>query len=187
MQCLQSSLFISLLVIFIQATTAGQLSCSRQGPDWPQQYKQRTPFCVQLTDSISLQYALSAEDTTVLWDLRASKLPADTSFIGVGLSDLGGMKGSDIALFNRTSSDSRQLVDAHATGFVAPVADTQQDMKLLSLAFSNNTLTATWVRPLVPCSDATQDLPLAVGMPIFLIWAHGPSWASMGPLAGATS
>lgn len=121
MKCLQA-LFISLLVIFIQAT-AGQLSCSRQGPDWPQRCQQRTPFCVQLTDSTSLQYALSAAGTAGR-DLRV-KLPADTSYIGVGLSELGGMKGSDIALFNKTESDSWQLVDAHATGFVAPAADTQ--------------------------------------------------------------
>jgi hypothetical protein len=98
------------------------------------------------------------------------------------------MKGSDIALFNKSSDNSWQLIDAHATGFVAPAADVQQDVKLLSLAFSNNnTLAATWLRPLVPCatgSEATQDLPLAVGMPIFLIWAYGPSWAYHGDNRG---
>jgi hypothetical protein len=146
--------------------------------------------------NIALHYTLNT-DTSVMFNVEAV-LPADTAYFGLGLSELGSMKGADMAIFHNTqlskgapaTTSTNQaggwaLVDSYATGFVTPVADTHQDVDLLSLSYtaSNNTLHASWLRPLVPCDDE-QDLPLAVGMPVHVIWAYGPSWAYHGPNRG---
>lgn len=168
-------------------------------------------FCVQLNPNITLQYALVGSDQ-VLFHVDAS-LPPNTAYFGLGLSELGSMKGADMAIFHHSNSNSQasavssqpqegsttnsiagwHLVDSYAPGFVTPVADSQQDVKLLDLSYSasNNTLSATWQRPLVPCvvnggggggdqAASEEDLPLAVGMPVHVIWAHGRSWAYHG-------
>lgn len=131
----------------------------------------------------------------VMFDVTAL-LPAGTTWLGIGLSELGSMKGADMSILTSTGSGSlatttsntvagsMQLVDSYAPGFVAPVTDDHQDLKLLSLstqAAGNNSvlLTATWLRPLAPC-DTAQDLPLAVGMPVHLLWAHGQAWGYHG-------
>jgi hypothetical protein len=78
------------------------------------------------------------------------------------------------------------LADSYAPGFVMPVVDAQQDLKLLSLSYSaaNSTLRATWLRPLVPCDDL-HDLPLAEGMPVYVLWAYGSSWGYHGASRGS--
>jgi hypothetical protein len=152
-------------------------------------------YSVQLTPNITLRYTLNS-NSSVLFDVEAV-LTADTVYFGLGLSELGSMKGADMAIFHNTqlskgaaTTTTNQaggwaLVDSYAPGFVTPVADTHQDIKLVSLSYtpSNNTLHVSWLRPLVPC-DEQQDLPLAVGMPVHVIWAHGPSWAYHGPNRG---
>jgi hypothetical protein len=71
-----------------------------------------------------------------------------------------------------------QLVDAYAPGFVRPVADKQQDTKLLGVSSAaNGTLLAAWQRHVAPC-DA-QDLPLP-STPIHVLWAYGSSWGYHG-------
>lgn len=152
-------------------------------------------YSVQLTPNITLRYTLNS-NSSVLFDVEAV-LPADTVYFGLGLSELGSMKGADMAIFHNTqlskgaaTTTTNQaggwaLVDSYAPGFVTPVLDTHQDVKLVSLSYtpSNNTLHASWLRPLVLC-DKQQDLPLAVGMPVHVFWAYGPSWAYHGPNRG---
>lgn len=200
---------IIVLSLFVVIYTAASLPCRGYGQDWPEQYNPGNStavsnstgsFCVQLTDNITLQYVIAGN--AVLFDLQAV-LPKDTAYFGLGLSELGSMKGSDMAIFNNSKpSDSQaagtnaaaksgpsnfRLVDSYAAGFILPVADKQQDLQLVSSSYAvragDSSLNATWVRPLVPC-DKDQDLPLAVGMPVHLIWAHGSSWAYHGPDRG---
>lgn len=176
-------------------------------PSWPQQYvtaamantNSSGVLCVQLSSNIALQYVVAGD--SIMFDVEA-RLPNNTAYLGVGLSQLGSMKGTDMAILHNTaaeavdssSSTSRLasnrasgwwLVDSYASGFVQPVDDDHQDLKLVSLRYSssNSTLRATWIRPLVPCDDS-QDLPLTVGMPVHIIWAYGSFWAYHGPNRG---
>jgi len=198
------------LVLIAAFSAAHSLPCSAVDTSWMGQYNVSAsssgPYCVQLTNDITLQYALVGND--VLFHVEAV-VSAATAYLGIGLSELGSMKGSDMAIFhnsqlsrpaaatadadpsdaNTTSTNSIagwRLVDSYAQGFMAPTPDTQQDLKLRSLSFSptNNTLSATWLRPLVPC-DETQDLPLAVGMPFYILWAYSDRWGYHGANRGS--
>jgi hypothetical protein len=180
----------SLLLLLAACMISNTLPCSASGAS-----SATGSYSVQLTPNITLRYTLNS-DSSVLFDVQAV-LSADTAYFGLGLSELGSMKGADMAIFHNTqlskgaaTTPTNQaggwtLVDSYAPGFVTPVPDTRQDIKLVSLSYtpSNNTLHASWLRPLVPC-DEQQDLPLAVGMPVHVIWAYGPSWAYHGPNRG---
>ncbi|KAF6259531.1 PHM/PNGase F domain-containing protein [Scenedesmus sp. NREL 46B-D3] len=99
-----------------------------------------------------------------------AQLPPKTAYLGLGLSELGSMKGA--------AAPGWQLVDAYAPGFVQPVPDSQQDTKLLGLSkASNGTLLAAWQRHVAPCD--MQDLPLP-STPIYVLWAYGSSWGYHG-------
>eukprot|EP00775_Hariotina_reticulata_P006321 gene6321-6556_t len=128
---------------------------------------------VQLGESIWLHWGVSGDvssSRTVTFGVTAS-LPAATSYLGIGLSELGSMKGADVWLLNKTSSGSWELVDAYAPGFVKPVADAHQDLKLLGVESNGNgSLIAAWRRFLAPCD--LQDLPIIADTPIHVIWAH---------------
>jgi hypothetical protein len=199
-------------MVFFVFQTAGSLPCRGYGQDWPEQYlpaaagnstagsNSTSLFCVQLTDNITLQYFIA--NNAVLFDLQAV-IPKGTAYFGLGLSELGSMKGADMAIFNNSKpsdpaaapvsgSDTSslsvfRLVDSYAAGFIRPVADTQQDLRLVSSSYAthatDSSLNTTWVRSLVPC-DEDQDLPLAVGMPVYLMWAYGSSWAYHGSNRG---
>jgi hypothetical protein len=81
------------------------------------------------------------------------------------------MKGADVWMLTKTSSGSWKLVDAYAPGFVKPVEDAHQDLKLLGVeSNANGSLTAAWSRFLAPCD--LQDLPIIADTPIHVIWAH---------------
>eukprot|EP00775_Hariotina_reticulata_P006322 gene6322-6557_t len=89
------------------------------------------------------------------------------------------MKGADVWLLNKTSSGSWELVDAYAPGFVKPVADAHQDLKLLGVERNGNgSLIAAWRRFLAPCD--LQDLPIIADTPIHVIWAYQKNWGYHG-------
>eukprot|EP00775_Hariotina_reticulata_P011249 gene11249-11398_t len=115
-----------------------------------------------------------------------AQLPPGTAYVGIGLSQLGGMKGADIWLFNNSMDGSGWfLTDAYAAGFVAPVADFHQDITLLGIqSSSNGTLTAAWSRFLEPCD--LQDLPITIDVPLRVIWAYQEAWGYHGSTTRGT-
>eukprot|EP00775_Hariotina_reticulata_P010022 gene10022-10177_t len=123
-------------------------------------------------------------DAVITFVVRA-QLPADTRFLGIGLSDLGSMKGADIFLFTRArgSSGKWTLKDAYARGFETPVADKQQDLTLLGVQYSSdNTLTAAWQRYVTPCDR--RDIPIPATTPLYVIWAHASTLGYHGSNRG---
>eukprot|EP00878_Enallax_costatus_P003205 GHUV01003406.1.p1 GENE.GHUV01003406.1~~GHUV01003406.1.p1 ORF type:complete len:494 (+),score=127.29 GHUV01003406.1:164-1645(+) len=134
----------------------------------------QVPRCTQLNKDITLRWGVKNDIITFAVD--AQLLP-DTAYLGVGLSELGSMKGADIALFNATADGGWILVDAYATGFQRPVADQSQDLKLLGVQNTNGVLSASWQRYLTPCDQ--QDLPIPPTK-TYVIWAHGSSWGYHG-------
>jgi hypothetical protein len=151
---------ITLLVLLAACITSFTPPCSASD-----QKSTAGSYSVQLMPNIALHYTLNT-DTSVMFNVEAV-LPADTAYFGLGISELGSMKGADMAIFHNTqlskgapTTPTNQaggwaLVDSYAPGFVTPVLDTHQDVKLVSLSYtpSNNTLHASWLRPLVPCDE----------------------------------
>lgn len=60
--------------------------------------------------------------------LRIAVAAEATGWVGLGISEMGGMAGSDIVFFEASGS---QLVDAYGTGTARPKVDDQQDWTLL--------------------------------------------------------
>lgn len=130
----------------------------------------QVPRCDDLTGNITLRWGVN--DNVITFAVEA-KLPAGTTYLGVGLSEQGSMKGSDIAMFNQSASGSWTLSDTHAEGFVRPVVDGSQDLKLLGLQYADGALSASWQRHVTPCDK--QDLPVPATT-THVIWAWGSGW-----------
>jgi dopamine beta-monooxygenase len=60
--------------------------------------------------------------------LRIAVAAEATGWVGLGISEMGGMKGSDIVVFQASGP---RLLDAYATGSARPQLDDQQDWLLL--------------------------------------------------------
>jgi len=114
-----------------------------------------------------------------------SRLPA-AEWIGIGLSELGSMKGADMFIIKKSSSHGTssgpseapwQVIDSFATDFESPVPDDHQDLKLLSSSSSQSvnsyTTAVLFQRKLAPCDE--KDLPILQGTPVYVIWAFGDS------------
>jgi hypothetical protein len=68
-------------------------------------------------------------------------------WLGLGLSEAGGMPGADMAILLRNASGHGGFVlqDMWSTAFETPVLDAQQDKRLVSIE-------ASWRRPPCVCS-----------------------------------
>jgi hypothetical protein len=140
-------------------------------------------FAVGLSQTGSMKGA----DMAVLRNAAAAA--ADAAQEGTGAAEIAAAEAGRSTSSIRHPSNQASgwwLADSYAPGFVMPVVDAQQDLKLLSLSYSaaNSTLRASWLRPLVPCDDV-HDLPLAEGMPVHVLWAYGSSWGYHGASRGS--
>uniref|UniRef100_A0A383VM64 DOMON domain-containing protein n=1 Tax=Tetradesmus obliquus TaxID=3088 RepID=A0A383VM64_TETOB len=185
-------LAVSLLLFLLQgyANAAALPTCASAQAALTAQLRlqpEQLQGCVQLSDAIVLRYGVKGDIAT--FAIQA-QLPPKTAYLGVGLSELGSMKGADMFILNATTSGTAaapgwRLVDAYAPGFVRPVADKQQDTKLLGVSSTSNSgLIAAWQRHVAPC-DA-QDLPLP-STPIHVLWAYGASWGYHGTVNRGSS
>jgi hypothetical protein len=154
---------------------------NRTGTWW----RRQAPQCSQLSNGIVLNWGLSGKgaDAVITFVVRA-QLPANTRFLGIGLSDLGSMKGADLFLFRaRGKGAIWTLTDAYARGFETPVVDKQQDITLLGVHHGSNILTAAWQRSVTPCD--TQDIPIPATTPLYVIWAYANGFGYHGANRGA--
>jgi hypothetical protein len=147
-------------------------------------WQRRAPKCSELSDGIVLNWGISGQraNAVITFVVRA-QVPAGTRYFGIGLSDLGSMKGADIFLFRARYGGGKgpiwSLTDAYADGFQQPIADEQQDLTLLGVHYGNNTLTAAWQRYVTPCDK--KDIPIPATVPIYVLWAHATKFAYHGP------
>lgn len=109
---------------------------------------------------------------------------ADTSWLGIGLSETGSMKGADLWVLMRGDDGTWALTDRHAEGFSEPIEDSHQDVKLLSRPnpadAAAGRIMFTFSRHLAPCD--TDDLHIIRGVPSIVMWAHGSAWGYHGPV-----
>ncbi|ORY33879.1 PHM/PNGase F [Rhizoclosmatium globosum] len=92
---------------------------------------------------------------------------------------MGGMHGADIWILRQNGKGEYYMQDSFSTTTATPIADSQQDVELLTAPDSaaNHTV-FTFMRPLKTC-DPDNDHEIKEGLSQHLIWAYGSSEGSL--------
>ncbi|KAJ3326183.1 hypothetical protein HDV06_000059 [Boothiomyces sp. JEL0866] len=94
------------------------------------------------------------------------------TWVAIGTSDAGGMKGADIWLGYK-KNDEFILEDRFSETYGYPILDQQQDLKLLSWYQSYFSTAFTFKRSLESCDD--HDAKLVTSHPMWFVFAVGTS------------
>ncbi|KAJ3007698.1 UNVERIFIED_CONTAM: hypothetical protein HDU68_003387 [Siphonaria sp. JEL0065] len=95
------------------------------------------------------------------------------SWIGIGLSASGAMKGADLWILKQDRNGVYMMQDSFSGDYVTPVADSRQDLELIVGPAGNGTLNYVFRRALVTVDP--QDLPIVQNVENLMVWAHGSS------------
>ncbi|KAJ3326201.1 hypothetical protein HDV06_000077 [Boothiomyces sp. JEL0866] len=94
------------------------------------------------------------------------------TWLGLGVSDAGGMKGADVWL-GYQKDGKFSLEDRYSKAPGTPDLDTSQDLMLLKSYQSGNVTAFTFSRKLETCDD--KDMKLSLTSPMWFIYALGTS------------
>ncbi|KXZ41536.1 hypothetical protein GPECTOR_409g249 [Gonium pectorale] len=166
------------------------------------------PHCALLSPAFALHWAVRGDNITLGLDADTGGHP--DSWLGLALSDAGGMKGADIIVVAGPPSPASdgegadgpdgdaaagggllgpggwRVIDAYSLNFVRPPADPQQDVTLLSAPLSGaNHTVAVVTRRLRTCDP--WDRHIQVGIPQTVGWAYGRGWPSKHLARGDSS
>jgi hypothetical protein len=141
------------------------------------------PNCNQLSQSIALHWSLSSDSATITFGVD-SDVPSD-NWLGIGLSDMGGMRGTDMWLLLRKNDGSYFIQDSFSTDYATPVADDRQDITLVSPPSGNGNLVYTFKRAVVSCDS--QDRSIIKGVQANIVWAYGSTSVTKTPLQHSSS
>ena len=134
----------------------------------------------------NVQWTVDMEALTITFHVESS---AGADWVGLGLSENGGMKGADIAIVRKSSSGSELVVDDRVSvGYIRPEKDTLQNIELLysEIRESDERIVAVIRRDLDTCDiddlsvvPNKQNLICASGMTSSEgeILYHGPNVA----------
>ncbi|ORY33868.1 PHM/PNGase F [Rhizoclosmatium globosum] len=143
--------------------------------------------CLSLSPRIALHWTVDA--STITFGVDVDIPLSANNWVGIGLSPYGGMHGADIwVLLKNATSGIYYIQDSFATSTTLPVADSQQDVRLIKApsALSTNTV-FTFARGLRTCDS--QDLEVIQGQTQHIIWAFGQTSTQLsyhGPLTRGT-
>ncbi|KAJ3116724.1 hypothetical protein HDU96_008963 [Phlyctochytrium bullatum] len=116
----------------------------------------------------------SANTTVIRFGVDAAVSSNSGNWVGVGLSDQGGMRGSDLWILIKNSDGTYKLQDSYSKDFELPAADSSQDVQLLTAPAPSDTNTVyTFQRAIATCD--TDDYPVVKGREHSLVWAVGSS------------
>jgi hypothetical protein len=107
--------------------------------------------CILFDASVTLHWRDEGDTVTI-----AMEADGTWDWIGFGVSEAGGMQGTDMAIVRRNlTGEARWWIgDYWSMAFQMPVLDQdKQDVRLLSAGWSNGTTTAVFRRPLDTCND----------------------------------
>ena len=138
------------------------------------------PNCVELAPNVVTQWSIVNDTITFNHTVESP----DVSFLGLGLSESGSMKGADMFIMTGPGPQWA-LTDRYAEGFVAPDVDPHQDLALRGVYNepSSGILSVAFSRKLAPC-DA-RDLPIRRGEKLYLLYAYGPEFGYHGANRGS--
>jgi hypothetical protein len=138
------------------------------------------PYCVELSDNVVTQWSILNDTITFNHTVQAP----DVSFLSLGLSETGSMKGADMFVLTGPAPQW-VLTDSYAEGFQAPDVDVHQDIALQGVYHvpSSGVLSVAFSRKLAPCDE--QDLPIRRGEKLYLLYAYGREFGYHGPNRGS--
>ncbi|KAI9343141.1 PHM/PNGase F domain-containing protein [Obelidium mucronatum] len=157
----------SLLLAFVLPAIVNAASCfTRLASD-------NFTNCIELHNgTIALHWTISSDQASVLFGVDSDV--SSKSWLGVGISSSGAMKGADLWITHATGNSSFEIKDTFATDYARPILDASQDLTLITLpdaTANNNTLVYTFRRPLITADS--QDLPILKGIKHEMVWAYG--------------
>ncbi|KAJ3307889.1 hypothetical protein HDU76_004290, partial [Blyttiomyces sp. JEL0837] len=125
--------------------------------------------CALLTPQYALHWNISTDAKTITFGVDVD---TTNQWVGLGISDRGGMRTADIWILRQFANGSYYIQDSFSTDFQTPSADAQQDVTLIQPPTAGASNTAfIFSRPLVTCDS--NDLPIEQDMQHNLIWAFG--------------
>ncbi|KAJ3186143.1 hypothetical protein HK101_009709 [Irineochytrium annulatum] len=169
-----SSLLAGVLSLAVLAAPALAATCYANLP------QSKFPNCTSVTDAFALHWSVSPSTGFITFGVDMDVPASQNQWIGVGLSDAGGMRGADMwILLKYPGNNSYYIQDSFSKDFITPVADVSQDIKLLQPPNPSSTTNTvyTFARALDTC-DPT-DRAIIQGTLSNIVWAHGNSSASI--------
>ena len=150
------------------------LSCAT----WP---NPELPYCVELAENVVTQWSILNDTITFNHTVQGP----NTSFLALGLSETGSMKGADMFVLTGPAPQW-ELTDRFAEGFTAPGIDAHQDLAFRGVYHvpSSGILSVAFSRKLAPC-DA-RDLPIRRGEKLYLLYAYGKDFGYHGRNRGSS-
>ncbi|KAJ3301140.1 hypothetical protein HDU76_005828 [Blyttiomyces sp. JEL0837] len=134
--------------------------------------KDTYPSCQLLAPNYALHWSVSSDGSTITMAIDADVPVTSGSWIGIGLSDMGGMRGGDEWVLLQRSNGSYYVQDSHTSDYGTPTADSSQDVTLIQPPTAGASYTTFVIsRSLDTCDD--NDIPIKIGKLHNLIWAYG--------------
>ncbi|KAI8609382.1 PHM/PNGase F domain-containing protein [Chytriomyces sp. MP71] len=161
---------LALLMVDYFAPTVRAATC------WANLPKAQFPNC-QL---VSLQFAVhwTQNGSAITFGLDVDVPSNSNSWIGLGISEHGGMFGGDLWLLRKDVLGAYYIQDSYSSGPNVLNVDTQQDLTLLSAPPpSNNNTVFTFIRALKTCDS--MDMEILQGYNHHVVWAYGSSQSSV--------
>uniref|UniRef100_A0A7S0X0H6 DOMON domain-containing protein n=1 Tax=Chlamydomonas leiostraca TaxID=1034604 RepID=A0A7S0X0H6_9CHLO len=144
------------------------------------------PYCKELTSEVALHWKI--EWGQIQFGIA---MAGKYRFVGLGLSDSGGMLGTDMAVLVKeesvTAGSAWTIGDYWSTNFTTPVRDTQQDWTLLGFAQTSMVTTLEISRPLDTCDPYGQDNMVYNDTDTTIVWAYGDKFEYHGPRRGSAT
>ncbi|KAJ3024574.1 UNVERIFIED_CONTAM: hypothetical protein HDU68_007999 [Siphonaria sp. JEL0065] len=141
--------------------------------------------CKELSPLFALHWAIK-NDSDITFGVDAGVASNSNAWVGVGISEMGGMFGADIWLLKRNDSGGYDIQDSFSMTSALPVEDTIQNVQLLSQPTPSDTNTAfTFTRRLKTCDEADHEI--IEGQNYHVIWAFGSTSSSSFSYHGANN
>jgi hypothetical protein len=139
------------------------------------------PYCVELSSNVVTQWSISNDTIT----LNHTVQTPGVSFLALGLSETGSMKGADMFVLTGPAPQWT-LTDRFSEGFYAPEIDAHQDLALHGVHHvpTSGILSVAFSRKLAPCD--TRDLPIRRGEKVYLLYAYGRDFGYHGRNRGSS-
>lgn len=125
--------------------------------------------CQTLSATYALHWKIMGDNIT--FGIEVDGAPG---WLGLGVSEAGGMFSADIVTVQRTSNGSWTVTDRWSTTPGLPSADVVQDVALLSAEQDSASTAVQFTRQLSSCRN--DDLSIYPALRTYFIWAYGDVW-----------
>ncbi|KAI8830638.1 PHM/PNGase F domain-containing protein [Chytriomyces cf. hyalinus JEL632] len=135
------------------------------------------PHCSLIDNNFALHWAINnaTSPASIVFGVDVNASAFSNPWVGLGISENGGMSGADLWILKKNASGSYVIQDSYALTAGYPIPDTHQDAQLLEgpqKKGDSNTV-FTFSRPLDTCDQ--EDATIQSDFRHHIIWAFGES------------